>query len=83
MAMMSCTDVGRRLQSYLDDELDPDRMARIREHLDACVDCGLELDVYARIKAELTAARTETDPAVIESLRRFAQGISDQVEATH
>lgn len=82
MAMMSCTDVGRRLQSYLDDELDPDRMARIRDHLDACVDCGLDLGVYTRIKAELSAARTETDPAVIESLRRFARGISEQVEAT-
>ena len=82
MAMMNCMDVGRRLQSYLDDELDSDRMDRIREHLDACVDCGLDLDVYARIKAELAAARSDPDPSVIDSLRHFARNISERHEAT-
>ena len=81
MAMISCRDVGLRLQSYLDDELDPERMDRIREHLDACVQCGLEFDVYARIKSDIGARRVDPDPATIERLRAFARGISDRVEA--
>lgn len=81
MAMMSCRDVGLRLQSYLDDELDPDRLTRIRDHLDACVECGLDFDVYAQIKSDISATRPDTDPGVIERLREFAHGISDRVEA--
>ena len=83
MTMMSCRDVGLRLQSFLDDELDPGRMERIRKHLDACVDCGLEFDINSKIKAEITARREETDPAVLDRLRDFARGISDRVEAEH
>ena len=83
MTMMSCRDVGLRLQSFLDDELDPGRMERIREHLDACVDCGLEFDIYSKIKAEIAARREEADPAELDRLRDFARGISDRVEAEH
>jgi len=80
MAKMNCMDVGLRLQSYLDDELDPDRMTRISEHLDACVDCGLDYDVYSRLKSAIAATRQETDPAVIDQLRAFARSISGRVE---
>lgn len=81
MVMMNCTDIGLRLQSYLDDELDPDRMERIRAHLDACVACGLDFDVYASLKADIAATRLESDPSVIERLRAFARDISTRVEA--
>lgn len=81
MAKISCRDVGLRLQSYLDDELDPKRMDRIREHLAACVMCGLDFEIYARLKSDIGSLRQDPDPAAIERLRSFARGISDRVEA--
>ena len=81
MAMMSCRDVGLRLQSYLDDELDPARMERIRAHLEACRDCGLDFDVYSSIKSDIAASRRDPDPNAIERLREFARGIARRVEA--
>ncbi len=81
MAKISCRDVGLRLQSYLDDELDPNRMDRIRQHLAACVQCGLEYDVFARLKSDIGSFRVDPDPAAIERLRQFALGISDQADS--
>jgi len=77
----NCREVGLRLQSYLDDELDPARMDLIRAHLEACRDCGLEYDVYARIKADIGRQRLDPDAGVIERLRSFARGISGRIEA--
>ena len=80
MAKINCRDVGLRLQSYLDDELDPRRADRIREHLAACIECGLEYDVYASLKSDIGALRQDLDPSTIERLREFARGISDRIE---
>ena len=73
---MNCRDVGLRLQTYLDGELDPDRMQAIHDHLDACVECGLEADVFRRIKADLAGSAPTTDPAVLERLRAFTARIA-------
>lgn len=75
--VMSCTEVGKLLQHYLDDELDPARAAKITAHLADCRRCGLEADTYERIKLAL-AARTPTpasDP-VLQRLREFAEDLA-------
>ena len=78
---INCRDVGLRLQSYLDGELDSSRMAGIRAHLDACVDCGLEADVFRKIKADLSGCAPATNSAALERLREFSDRIADEALA--
>ena len=59
---LSCHEVARTLQAYLDDESDPALRARMAEHLDECVRCGLEADVYRRIKSSLAGHQRPLDP---------------------
>jgi anti-sigma factor RsiW len=72
----NCREVGLRIQSYLDDELDSERMAQIREHLEMCVDCGVEADVFRQIKVDLANEAPATDDAALERLRQFSQNIA-------
>ena len=81
MGKMNCSEVGLRLQSYLDDELDPDRMGKIQEHLEACRDCGLDYEVYASIKSDIARTRRDPDPGAMDRLREFARTISGRIEA--
>ncbi len=72
---MTCRDVALRLQTYLDGELDAERMERIQTHLEACVDCGLEADVFTTIKNDLAK---QVSPVNSESLARL-RAFSDQI----
>ena len=72
----NCREVGLRIQSYLDGELNADSMAQIRAHLDMCEDCGVEADVFRQIKADLAAEAPATDDAALERLRAFSQNIA-------
>ena len=76
--VMSCAEVGKLLQHYLDDELDPARAGKIAEHLEDCRRCGLEADTYERIKLSLATHNPalEHDP-VLKRLRAFADGLVD------
>ncbi len=76
--MMSCRDVALRLQTYLDGELDETRMEQIRAHLDACVDCGLEADVFADIKKDLAAQAIPADSDALARLREFSARIAEE-----
>jgi anti-sigma factor RsiW len=73
----TCREVGLRIQSYLDDELDSERMAQISAHLDMCVDCGVEADVFRQIKADLASQAPATDDAALERLRQFSENIAN------
>ena len=70
---MDCAEVGELLQFYLDGELDEARSTKLAEHLDACLQCGLDAEAYQRIKLSLAArgAAPEHDPA-LKRLRSFA-----------
>jgi len=73
----ACRDVGRVLQSYLDGELDAAHTAEVATHLEHCVRCGMEADVYTRIQRALARRADGADPhpenrLAIERLRRFA-----------
>lgn len=72
---MTCRQVAKVLQTYLDGELDAVAAARVAEHLDACVRCGLERDTYQRIKA-LIAGQARDDPEALARLRAFAEGLA-------
>ncbi len=82
----ACRDVGRVLQSYLDGELDIARTAEVAAHLEHCLRCGMESDVYARIKLALGRRADGHDPhpedrLAIERLRRFATALTAPEES--
>ena len=73
---MNCRDVALRLQTYLDGELDAERMERIQTHLDACVECGLEADVFTSIKNDLASQARPVNAEAIARLRAFSAQIA-------
>lgn len=61
--MMSCHEVGKVLQRYLDGHVDDAEQARrIAGHLDDCLRCGMEAETYQRIKDALAAQRPVVPP---------------------
>lgn len=72
---VDCREVGKVLQSYLDNEVEEGLAAKIAEHLEACRDCGLELETYERIKTSLAGRMPEVDPAALARLRAFGEQI--------
>ncbi len=71
-----CARVGRQLQGCLDAEVtDPKARERIREHLDACRECGLEAHTYEEIKNSL---HSQGDPPA-ESVQRLRSFVDDLV----
>lgn len=69
---MSCGEVARLLQSYLDGELDAATTVALRAHLRDCVRCGLEAATYQRIKAVLAERGRGDDDDTLGRLHRFA-----------
>lgn len=73
---LNCREVGLRLQSYLDGELDAARAEQIRAHLDDCVACGLEADAFVKIKKDLGAQSVPADSDALARLREFSSQIA-------
>lgn len=73
---MSCRQAAKVIQSYIDNELDAERTTLLEVHLDACRDCGLELDTYEEIKAALARRSFELPNATIERLRNFSNELA-------
>jgi len=71
-----CRAVGRRLQSYLDGELDDRRRDDIAAHLEACRDCGLELTTYRAVKESLARERPPAAVDVLDRLRSFGEQLT-------
>ena len=71
-----CRAVGRRLQSYLDGEIDSRRRDQIAAHLEACRDCGLELATYREVKASLARERPPVTPDALDRLRTFGENLA-------
>lgn len=75
---MTCPEVGRLLQRYLDDELHADADAEmLSEHLELCRRCGLEADTYAKIKTALASRRAEVPAESVDRLRAFGERLVD------
>lgn len=69
-----CRKVALDLQAYLDGETDEATSRRVTAHLDGCRDCGLEADLYRKIKCSL--ARLERpDTCAVARLHRFGESL--------
>lgn len=73
----SCREVGRALQSYLDGDVEEGFAAKISDHLEDCRRCGLEAEVYTRIKETLGTNRTDVDADTISRLREFGSSLAE------
>ncbi|MGH9185186.1 MAG: anti-sigma factor family protein [Acidimicrobiales bacterium] len=70
---MNCRQVGRRLQTYLDGELDDLTARRIMRHLDDCRRCGMEAAAYTQLKASIARRADEPPDDAIDRLRAFGE----------
>ncbi len=74
---VDCREVGRVLQSYLDDNVEPGFAGKIAAHLDECKKCGLESTAYTQLKDSLGQTRPAVDSHTIERLRAFGTELTD------
>ena len=74
---LSCRQVGRLLQAYLDHELPDTRAVLVADHLDDCRRCGLEASSYRWLKARLAGLAPGTDDCQLGRLRAFADALAD------
>lgn len=72
---LSCAEVMEVLQAYLDGEVDDATARMVAEHLEDCLHCTHESDVYHRIKAKLASRRREIDPQVRIALEAFVRDL--------
>lgn len=75
----TCHRLGRRLQHYLDGELDKTTTVLVEQHLETCPKCRLEVSTYTRIKSALARGvgndGTARDEA-LDHLMRFAERLT-------
>jgi hypothetical protein len=75
---LSCAEVGRLLQRFLDDELAGEHeVAALIAHLDECARCGLEADTYRRIKRALEERRIDVPAESVARLREFGHHLGE------
>lgn len=75
---LSCSEVGRLLQRYLDRELGaPHEIDALAAHLEECKRCGLEAETYQHIKEVLAERRATVPTESVERLRTFGEELAD------
>ena len=69
---LTCEEMFRRLDDYLDRELAPSEIRRIEEHLAHCARCADEYRFDGTIVRQLKAkiARIQAPPSLLDSIRR-------------
>jgi anti-sigma factor RsiW len=72
-----CRAVVRLLQAFLDGEIGDLRAIEVAEHLDTCLACGMEADIYRWLKAVTAGLARAHDPQQLERLERFAAALAD------
>ncbi len=70
---MSCGDVLKVLQAYIDGEIDADTARKVASHLDQCHRCTDEEHIYQQIKTSLAQRRRHVDVEVLEQLMSFGE----------
>ena len=81
--MLSCRQVGKVLQSFLDGELDEMTAEKVEMHLDMCRRCGMESDVYRQIKESLAHAQGDVPEIALRRLRHFGQQLAAEAQIDH
>lgn len=82
--MIHCEEASELITALVDGELDLDRMAHIREHLDKCADCQARKAMEERLKAFLheRLAQVETPADLKDRIRGALAGIDTDDLAT-
>lgn len=75
---MSCGDVLKVIQSYIDGEIDADTARKVAAHLDRCHPCTDEERLYAQIKASLARRRRQVDMDVLEQLMSYGERLKTE-----
>lgn len=75
-SQMSCRQVAKVLQSYLDHELDDRSAAKVAAHLDECRRCGLEAETYEELKAVLRRGPSGAADGSVARLRDFGERLA-------
>ncbi|MGO8873590.1 MAG: anti-sigma factor family protein [Acidimicrobiales bacterium] len=75
---VTCLQVARILQRYLDDQLDEGAAAQVADHLDECRRCGLDAESYREVKVALASRARPPSPDQVKRLSSFvAELVSD------
>jgi anti-sigma factor RsiW len=75
---LNCHQVGRRLQRYLDGEIDELMARRIMHHLEDCRRCGMEAAAYTEIKASIARRGEDLPDDTVARLRSFGQRLIEE-----
>lgn len=75
---MNCMQVGRRLQRYLDGDVDDLTARRIMLHLEDCRRCGMEVAAYTEIKASLARRGEGVAGDALARLRSFGERLIEE-----
>jgi anti-sigma factor RsiW len=75
---LTCREVGKLLQRYLDGETNERATAKVAEHLEDCRRCGLEAAVYREIKAALARQAPALPETMLDRLRRFGEDLATE-----
>lgn len=67
----TCEEAFRRLDDYLDRELAPEEMERVRQHLEICEGCAREFNFEANVIDNVRARlrHVEVPPALTDQVR--------------
>jgi len=74
---MSCSQVEAVLHQYLDNELEASLVPKVLKHLEACKDCGLEAEMYTRIKDSLIAHQQAPGDDSMAKIRAIAVDLAE------
>lgn len=73
---LSCRQLGRLLQRYLDDELDDDSAEKVAAHLNDCRRCGLEAETYEALRVSLQRGPAGLADEPVARLREFGNRLA-------
>ncbi len=59
---MTCNEISKMLDDFVDGALSAEDAARVRAHADACVECGMELAALKSLRAETSVLPREIEP---------------------
>lgn len=75
---VTCLQVARILQRYLDDQLDEGAAAQVADHLDECRRCGLDAESYRKVKVALAGRSRPPTPDQVERLTSFVADLTSE-----
>ena len=78
---VNCTEVARRLQTYLDGELEDDWRERVQAHLEECKCCVVDEAAFSAIKMELSTLTAPPESDALARLRDFSARIAEEANS--